>query len=89
MFKIEYNASDMSSNFYVDDINVNGTLGLVSDEISALNVNVFPNPSNGEAININYTAKDEAVTFTLRDAQGKVISLLRQLKKLTLSLVIH
>ena len=74
IFKIEFNSSDMSSNFYVDDINVNGTLGLVSDEISALNVNVFPNPSKGEAININYTAQDEAVTFTLRDTQGKVIS---------------
>ena len=74
MFKIEFNASDLASNFYVDNINVDGTLGLISDELSALNINVFPNPSNGEAININYTAQNEAVTFTLRDTQGKVIS---------------
>ena len=74
MFKFEFTASDLTSNFYLDNINVNGTLGLVSDEISALDVNVFPNPSNGEAININYTAQNEAVTFTLRDTQGKVIA---------------
>lgn len=74
IFKFEFTASDLASNFYLDNINVNGTLGLVSDEISALDITVFPNPSNGEAININYTAKDDAVKFILRDTQGKVIS---------------
>jgi hypothetical protein len=74
IFKFEFTASDLASNFYLDNINVNGTLGLVSDEISALDINVFPNPSNGEAININYTAQNEAVTFTLRDTQGKLIT---------------
>ena len=74
IFKFEFTASDLTSNFYLDNINVNGTLGLVSDEISALDINVYPNPSQGEAININYTANDEAVTFTLRDTQGKLIT---------------
>ncbi|MEJ6777374.1 MAG: M43 family zinc metalloprotease [Crocinitomicaceae bacterium] len=74
IFKFEFTASDLASNLYLDNINVNGTLGLVSDEISALDISVFPNPSNGEAININYTAQDEAVTFVLRDTQGKILS---------------
>ena len=74
IFKFEFVASDVASNFYLDNINVNGTLGLLSDEISALDLSVFPNPSNGEAINVNYTAQDEAVTFILRDTQGKVLS---------------
>ncbi|MDG1148040.1 MAG: M43 family zinc metalloprotease [Crocinitomicaceae bacterium] len=74
IFKFEFTASDVASNFYVDNINVNGTLGLVSDEISALDLSVYPNPSNGEAINVNYTAQDEAVTFILRDTQGKILS---------------
>ncbi|MGB0914534.1 MAG: M43 family zinc metalloprotease [Crocinitomicaceae bacterium] len=74
MFKIEFTASDLASNFYVDDINIGGTLGLTTDAISALDLNVFPNPSQGEAINISYTAQNEPVTFTLRDTQGKVLS---------------
>lgn len=74
IFKFEFTASDLSSNLYIDNINVNGTLGLTSDEISNLNLNIFPNPSNGKEINISYTANDKPVTFTLRDTQGKVIS---------------
>ncbi|MCH2230939.1 MAG: T9SS type A sorting domain-containing protein [Crocinitomicaceae bacterium] len=75
MFKIQFTASDLASNFYVDDINVGGTLGLTTDGISALELNVFPNPSHGEAINISYTAQNEPVTFTLRDSQGKILSI--------------
>lgn len=74
-FKFEFTASDLSSNLYIDDINITGTLGLTSDEISTLDLNVYPNPTvNGEAINVSYYANDNAVTFTLRDVQGKVIS---------------
>lgn len=74
-FKLVFEASDLSSNFYVDNINVTGTLGLVSDEMLLMDLNVYPNPAaNGEGINVSYTALDEAVSFTLRDAQGKLIS---------------
>lgn len=74
-FKLVFEASDLSSNFYVDNINVTGTLGLVSDEMLLMDLNVYPNPSsNGQGINVSYTAQDEAVTFILRDAQGKLIS---------------
>ncbi|OFZ55104.1 MAG: hypothetical protein A3D92_04135 [Bacteroidetes bacterium RIFCSPHIGHO2_02_FULL_44_7] len=74
-FKIVFEASDLSSNLYIDDINLSGTLSLTSDEISLLDLNVFPNPSgNGQAINVSYTAHNEPVSFTLRDAQGKVIA---------------
>jgi len=74
-FKFEFVASDLASNLYIDDIFVDGTLGLVSEEISGLDLTVYPNPTvNGEAINVSYFANDNAVTFTLRDAQGKVIS---------------
>lgn len=74
-FKFEFLASDLSSNLYIDDIFVSGTLSLTSEEISDLNLTVYPNPtSNGEAVMVNYFAKDNDVTFTLRDVQGKVIS---------------
>lgn len=75
IFKFVFTASDFSSNLYIDDINVTGTLSLSSDEIVDLNLNVYPNPAvNGQDIMVNYTAQDQAVAFTLRDAQGKVIS---------------
>ena len=74
-FKFEFEASDLSSNLYIDDIFVSGTLNLTSEEISDLDLTVYPNPTvNGEAINVSYFANDNDVTFTLRDVQGKVIS---------------
>lgn len=74
-FKFEFTASDLSSNLYIDEIFVEGTLSIASEEISGLDLNVYPNPTvNGEAINVSYFANDNAVTFTLRDVQGKVIS---------------
>ena len=74
-FKFVFEASDVSSNLYIDNINVEGTLNIVSDEIALLDLTVFPNPTtNGTAINVSYTAQDEPVRFTLRDTQGKVIS---------------
>lgn len=74
-FKFVFEASDYSSNLYIDEINVSGTLNLTSDEIALLDLNVYPNPSqNGNGISVSYTAQDKPVTFILRDAQGKVVS---------------
>ncbi len=74
-FKISYLASDLSSNFYIDNLEVTGTLSLTSDAITMLDLNVFPNPSgNGQGISVSYTASNEPVSFVLRDAQGKLIS---------------
>ncbi len=74
-FMFVFEASDLSSNLYIDDINVTGTLSLVSDEIALLDLNVYPNPtSTGQAISVSYTAQNEPVTFNLRDAQGKLIA---------------
>lgn len=74
-FKIEFTASDFSSNLYIDNINVNGTLGLV-DEFTANNdLVIAPNPIvAGNDLNIQYTAGNEPVTFTLRNLQGEIIT---------------
>ena len=75
-FKFVFESSDISSNLYIDDIFVDGTLSLVSDEISLLDINVYPNPTvNGTAINVSYMAQNEPVTFILRDAQGKTLAM--------------
>ena len=73
-FKIEFVASDVSNNLYVDNINVNGVLGLFENELSDLELNVYPNPLTSEqSLNVAYTAGENPVVLTLRDVQGKVI----------------
>ncbi len=73
-FMFEFEASDLASNLYIDNINVNGTLSITAQEIQDLELTVFPNPTKGEAINVRYTAQNEAVEFILRDMTGKIIS---------------
>ncbi len=72
--RFSFEASDNASNLYIDDIQINGTLNLEDAAISEMNINVYPNPSHGEAISVNYNAQNLPVTFTLRDAQGKIVS---------------
>ena len=72
-FKIEFNSSDVSNNLYIDDIVINGVLGL-SEEISELNLNVYPNPLSGnQEINVAYTAGNNPVELTLRNTQGQIV----------------
>lgn len=73
-FMFQFVASDNSSNLYIDNINVNGVLNLSEAEMQDLNLNVYPNPTKGEPINVSFNAQDEPTTFTLRDAQGKMIA---------------
>lgn len=73
-FKFEFTASDLSSNLYIDDVEITGTLGVNELTLADMEVQVFPNPSSGEAINIAFNAPNEATTFILRDVQGKVIA---------------
>jgi PKD repeat protein len=73
-FKIEYTASDFSNNFYLDNFNVAGTLGLFANEANNIELEVYPNPTkSNQAINVMYHSNDDAVTFVLRDIQGKVV----------------
>ena len=73
-FKFEFEASDVSSNLWIDDISINGTLSLSDDVIANMDLQVYPNPTSGEAINVTYTAQNEPTEFILRDVQGKVIA---------------
>jgi len=73
-FKIEFVASDYSNNFYVDDIQVEGVLGIIPNEINDLELSVYPNPLNSsEQINISYKANNNPVELTLRNTQGQVV----------------
>lgn len=74
-FKIELVASDVSNNMYIDNIRVTGVLSTDNNPITAMEINVYPNPaSSGEGINIDYVANNEPVQFQLLDIQGKVLA---------------
>lgn len=72
--KIEFIASEHANNLYLDNISINGTLQIKESPLTAMDINVKPNPTSiSEGITINYTANNDAVTFELTDVQGKVI----------------
>lgn len=73
-FRISFVASDLSSNLYIDNINVTGTgnAGIENDFGFVHDLNIAPNPVvSGENLKIEYTAQDEPVTFILRNLQGE------------------
>lgn len=73
-FKIEFVASQYSNNLFIDNINVSGTLSLENDFSTEHELVIAPNPVNvGNDLVIEYIAKDEPVTFTLRNLQGEEI----------------
>lgn len=73
-FKFEFTASDLSSNLFIDDIFISGVLGINDDVIGGMDLQVYPNPSKGQAINVTYNAQNEPTEFILRDVQGKIIA---------------
>jgi hypothetical protein len=73
-FVIAFESSDVSNNLYIDDFMIEGVLGLQQEEISAMNLNVYPNPLNSnQSINVSYIAGNSPVKLTLRNAQGQII----------------
>ncbi len=73
-FKIEFVASDVANNLFVDDINIEGVLGLVPNEINDLDLSVYPNPLLAQqSLNVSYVAGENPVELVLRDIQGQVI----------------
>jgi PKD repeat protein len=72
-FMFEFEASDLANNLYIDEILIDGVLGITSDELD-MEFEIYPNPTNGEAINVSYYAQNSSTEFTLRDVQGKVIT---------------
>ncbi len=72
-FRFEFN-HDTGNNIFIDNININGTVGI--DEVNADNSNVvvYPNPSSSFTyvdFNMTYTG---LVKIDVTDAQGRLIS---------------
>lgn len=72
-FRIKFTASDYSNNFYFDNFNVTGTLGL-EENITSL-IEVSPNPvQTGSSVNVSIPSTDENLTIELVDINGALIS---------------
>jgi len=83
-FKIEFTAADHSANLYIDNISVSVgepieppelPLGLHDEFYIGNSLTLSPNPvAIGNDLHIEYIARNEPVTFTLRNLQGKTIA---------------
>lgn len=73
-FKIEFTASDLSSNLYIDNFNVSGLLGIEDNNLTSL-VSLSPNPvSAGSDISIELGEVLQDMTLLLVDINGAIIS---------------
>ena len=73
--KFEFTASNYSNNLFIDNINVNGILGVEESPLNSMDISIKPNPTtNSEGIIINYKANNEPIQFVLTDVQGKIIT---------------
>lgn len=72
-FYFQENASaGGGNNFWIDDINFNGTLG-VNELTKSIDFNVYPNPTSGSAT-IEFSLNDNAViSYNVIDVIGRVV----------------
>ncbi len=74
-FKFEFTAEDYSNNFFLDDINVTGTVNLSDNQAGIRGVTVYPNPVEGDEIRISFNSESGGETnVQITDAVGKLVS---------------
>ncbi|MGZ4055355.1 MAG: M43 family zinc metalloprotease [Bacteroidia bacterium] len=72
-FKFEYTTGNESNDIYIDDVNIQGTLGVDNNSIDETSVTLFPNPANQSAT-LSYHLNTKANTkIELIDVLGKKI----------------
>jgi hypothetical protein len=68
----ENSSAGGGNNFFLDDINFNGTLG-VNELTKSIGFNVYPNPTSGSAI-IDFTLNDNSlISYNVIDVIGRVV----------------
>lgn len=73
-FKFEYIATDLSNNIYIDNIGVEGVLGIQSEPLLS-EVNIYPNPvGNNQVFTLTYnTLTPSTIDISISDIIGKEI----------------
>lgn len=77
LFKFQFTSdiNGLTNNIYIDDINLSRLpVGLKSNEEDILDFNVFPNPTNGNELTINFNSySKEKIHLQITDLHGKLI----------------
>ena len=73
-FKFQFTSNGSGNNIYIDDININGTLGAVSEEfVNGFDLNVYPNPFSDKST-ISFNIQDKySVAVGVYDIIGKEV----------------
>ncbi|MEO5571738.1 MAG: M43 family zinc metalloprotease [Bacteroidia bacterium] len=71
-FKFEY-TQNTGNNLYIDDLNLNGTVGINEENAVQMNFDVYPNPAHAKA-HISFTlAEKNNVQLTIYDVAGREV----------------
>lgn len=78
MFKFEYTANGYGNNFYLDNVNIETTIGIEEEKIGLSSISIFPNPAVGE-VNIDLDViQQDAFSINLLDISGRLVSVITQ-----------
>ena len=73
-FRFEYTSSDFSSNLYIDNFNISGTLGIEDNGLASA-ISIAPNPvSSGSDLTIEVPNSEKGMQLIVMDLKGAVIS---------------
>jgi PKD repeat protein len=73
-FKFEYTSGPEPNNLYIDDININGVVG-ITENANSFDLLLSPNPAN-QATVVSYHLTEKAnVTLQIVDVLGKVVAI--------------
>jgi PKD repeat protein len=73
-FKFEFVASDFASNFYFDNFNISGTLGIEDNGILST-ISIAPNPvSSGSDLSVEIENSELGMQLIVMDLKGAIIS---------------
>jgi PKD repeat protein len=73
-FKFEFIASDFSSNFYFDNFNISGTLGIEDNGLLST-ISLAPNPvASGSDLSVEIANTETGMKLLVMDLKGAVIS---------------
>lgn len=73
-FKFEFISSDKSSNFYFDNFNISGTLGIEDNGLTSA-ISIAPNPvATGSDLSVEVPYSDGGMKLIVMDLKGAIIS---------------
>ncbi len=73
-FKFEFIASDLSSNFYFDNFNITGTLGIEDNGLLSA-ISLSPNPvASGSDLSVEIANSEAGMKLLVMDLKGSIIS---------------